>query len=88
MSKRISKRVREEAADALAADSSVDDLGGDHPHATMPLAQAALAAVLAVETQLFMSDANDELAEAAALLRDGWRPGDPVRRLKRKAVRS
>lgn len=26
--------------------------------------------------------------EAASLLRDGWSPGNPVRRLKRRAVRS
>ena len=84
--KKISKKVREEAIEAclLAADWWNRDDVGEHPisrrlvsHRVSSVAFAtANAAGLASLRSL---DVDAEYLEAAALLRDGWSPGDPVR---------
>lgn len=85
---RISRRVREEAIDAclIAADHYVMNPEGDprrvsgEPDDPTGLKSTTLSAVWAAAGYGY--PIADDLLEAAALLRDGWSPGDPVRLLR------
>ncbi len=79
---RISKRVREEAADLLLCAASL----GEAPIMEAEAGQCEAAVRLAAEAWSVARFAGaDEYIgypwcylEAAAILRDGWSPGDPV----------
>ena len=75
MSRRIGKRTREAAIHCLeqCASDRLGGVGGAWTEADLDM--AAWDAVYRACPNL---DAIDTYLEAAALLRDGWNPGDPV----------
>lgn len=82
---RISKRVREEAIEALlcAADTGQMDGNTGYIDDSGPGKAARRLAVAAQSSfpVLSMWSLVDDNLEAAALLRDGWSPGEPVERI-------
>ena len=83
MSGRISKRAREEAIEAclLGADARTTEARHDVPDAALLAWQAwhVVNGAMPIEFGKTVAEACAELwLEAAALLRDGWSPGDPV----------
>ena len=87
--KKISKKVREEAIDALVSATDIviadgngrnveanDPLDIDTPVDVRQLANDALSAIW--RATMYRLSVDGDWLEAAALLRDGWSPGDPV----------
>jgi len=64
---RISKRTRKSAIEGLLRENDLEWLNS-----------AARAALRAVWSVAFHETLDVDYLEAAALLRDGWNPGDPV----------
>ena len=86
---RISKRVREEAVEALLADSDAYRMAEDADikdgyGAIDERAEWLRARALSALWRCYGwgEPISDDLLEAAALLRDGWNPGEPVVLLK------
>lgn len=86
MARAISKRTREEAilvcevrscdiqlAERSSHSDRCEDLG-----ASVHAGAVSWQAFLSVPDEIGYADPHAEWAEAAAILRDGWRPGDPV----------
>jgi hypothetical protein len=84
--KRISKRVRDEAiwsCDVLADASIRDDIDQHEPAmAILDSSEPCYWVVVSAWARCFDATgaaySPDVYLEAAALLRDGWNPGDPV----------
>lgn len=83
---KISKAVREEAIESLSVESDYHASGahhGDLPDRSDSVLNAVYIALGAVwYASEYSLDLATDCLEAAALLRDGWSPGDPVRRLR------
>jgi len=81
---KISKRLREDSAvlclvgaqvgGLWTAAQLVDGTSVDEPNAARNLARVAHEAAYMAANDFY----EDALVEAAALLRDGWSPGDPI----------
>jgi len=76
---RVTKKMRDRAITLLLCDASELIAGVDLPNVPSTSDRLVYRACVAVwEASGFALDLATDCLEAAALLRDGWSPGDPV----------